>query len=163
MLRTPRLDLRIFTMDDIDSLHSLFSDPRTHTIGSGPFTDRNQTVSWIKNRQAAFEQFGLAWYAVRVRGRESIIGNCGMLVGRKTWDEPEIGYEIAAAERQQGYAFEAARAVTNQCQDAGIGKVWATVRPSNLASLRILDSLGFCRAFSAVDEKGPLLHLAKNL
>jgi RimJ/RimL family protein N-acetyltransferase len=162
-LRTPRLDLRVFTMDDVDPLHSLFSDPHTHSIGSGAFTDRQQTVRWIENRVTAFQQFGLAWYAVRVTGSETIIGNCGMLVGRKTSDEPEIGYEIAATERGRGFASEAARAVLEECKAARIDRVWATVRPTNSPSLRIVESLGFSRAFSEVDEKGPLLHLSKVL
>lgn len=150
-------------MDDVDPLHSLFSDPRTHTIGSGAFTDRQQTVRWIENRVIAFEQFGLAWYAVRVAGGETIIGNCGMLVGRKTTDEPEIGYEIAAAERGRGFASEAARAVVDECKAVGIGRIWATVRPTNSPSLRIVESLGFLRAFSEEDGKGSLLHLSRVL
>jgi len=120
-------------------------------------------AQWIENRVTAFEQLGLAWYAVRLTGSEAIIGNCGMLVGRRTSDEPEIGYEIAHTEREQGYASEAARAVVDECTVAGINRVWATVRPSNSTSLRILESLGFSRAFSEVDERGTLLHLAKEL
>ena len=42
---------------------------------------------------------------------------------------------------------------------AGIGAVWATVRPGNEASLRIVDSLGFRRMGVQEDEKGPLVLL----
>jgi RimJ/RimL family protein N-acetyltransferase len=162
-LATPRLDLRVFTLDDVEPLHALFSDPQTHTIGTGAFTDPAQTVGWIENRIRAFDRFGLAWYAVRPSGSESIIGNCGMLVGRKTSDEPEIGYEIAAARRGQGYATEAAKVVVAECTVTGIGKIWATVRPTNRPSLRMMESLGFSQAFTDVDEKGPLLHFSQVL
>jgi [ribosomal protein S5]-alanine N-acetyltransferase len=142
-LRTKRLDLSVFTLDDAEALHAIFADPRTHTIGSGPFSDLAQTQRWIANRIALFETAELAWYAVRVSGGEEIIGNCGMLVGRRTIEDPEIGYEITASARRNGYAMEAAQAVVNECAASGLNRIWATIRPSNLPSLRIVQALGF--------------------
>jgi len=162
-LTTARLDLRVFVPDDDQALHALFSDPKTHTIGSGPITDLTQTQTWIANRDAAFQRFGLAWYAVRLQGSESLIGNCGMLRGRKTSEQPEIGYEIAASQRGHGYATEAATAVVAECTREGLRTIWATVRPNNVPSIRIVESLDFILAFSDVDDKGPLLHYSKSL
>jgi RimJ/RimL family protein N-acetyltransferase len=162
-LRTTRLDLSVFTLDDADALHAVFADPRTHTIGSGAFTDIAQTQRWIANRIAVFETAGLAWYAVRVSGDEEIIGNCGMLVGRRTIEDPEIGYEITERARRNGYAIEAAHAVVNECAASGLNRIWAAVRPSNLPSLRIVEALGFTPAETEADEKGQLLHFSKTL
>lgn len=141
-LRTRRLRLDAFTVGDAAELHELFSDPATHTIGSGPFTDFTQTQQWIANRLAAQREHGLCWYAVRCPESGLLIGNCGMLRGRTGFAEPEIGYEIRASHRGHGYAAEAAAVVLTECRAAGLGRVWATVRPHNVASRRIVTRLG---------------------
>jgi RimJ/RimL family protein N-acetyltransferase len=112
---------------------------------------------------AFFETAELAWYAVRVSGSEAIIGNCGMLVGRRTIEDPEIGYEITERSRRNGYAMEAAHAVVNECAASGLNRIWATIRPSNLPSLRIVEAVGFTPAETEDDEKGRLLHFSKTL
>lgn len=162
-LKTARLDLQVFTLTDAASLHRLFSDPLTHTIGAGAFTKMDQTTAWIQKRLDTYRTLGLAWYAVRIRGDDRIVGNCGLLLGRKSQEEPEIGYEIAATERGHGYASEAAAAVVAEGRSAGLARLWATVRPANTPSLRIVDRLGFLPVYVEDDERGPLVHLSKDL
>lgn len=142
-LRTDRLELSLFTASDLDGVHRLFSDAATHSIGAGPHHDLQETRDWIERRQRAYADHGLAWYAVRLTGQQSIIGNCGLLVGRKSAEEPEIGYEIDAALRGRRYASEAVAAVLRESDLSGPSKLWATVRPGNLASLAILRRSGF--------------------
>ena len=101
-LSTSRLDLRLFSPADADELHVIFADPETNTVGSGPFTALSQTQSWIDNRQAAFRDHGLVWYALRLCESGELIGNCGMLRGRSTCVEPELGYMISLAHQGRG-------------------------------------------------------------
>ncbi|MFD1367326.1 GNAT family N-acetyltransferase [Actinoplanes sichuanensis] len=156
-LRTARLRLDAFTTDDTAELHELFTDPATHTIGSGPFVALEQTQRWIADRRAAQHDHGLCWYALRCAETGLLIGNCGMLKGRTGFQEPEIGYQIRASHRGHGYAVEAAEAVLQQCRAAGIRRVWATVRPHNSASRRILTRLGMHLDRTASDDRGDLL------
>ena len=104
-LRTPRLKLHAFTADDVVELHTLFADPDTHTIGSGPFTALEQTERWIANRVTAQRDLGLCWYALRCTDTGLLIGNCGIFQGRISFEEPEIGYMIRASHRGCGYAI----------------------------------------------------------
>jgi RimJ/RimL family protein N-acetyltransferase len=61
-------------------------------------------------RVEAYET-GIGFLAIQRRAEGDIIGYCGLLVGRGTFDEPEIAYELLPGAHGHGYATEAARAV----------------------------------------------------
>jgi RimJ/RimL family protein N-acetyltransferase len=156
-LTTPRLHLSPFNLTDADELHELFSDPLTYTIGSGPFSSIAQTQQWIRNRISARQEHGLCWYALRDRETGLLIGNCGMLKGRTTYTEPEVGYMIRKTHQGHGFASEAAAAVIDECRSAGIGRVWASIRPHNTPSRRIAERLGMRVERTDHDDRGPLI------
>ncbi|XVV17414.1 GNAT family N-acetyltransferase [Actinoplanes sp. CA-131856] len=156
-LSTSRLRLRHFVAGDAVELHGLFSDPLTHTIGGGPFTELAQTEQWIRRRGEARREHGLCWYAVREAGSGVLVGNCGMLTGRTGGVEPEIGYLIGRSHRGRGFASEAAAAVLGECRAVGLRRVWSSIRPRNAASRRIVERLGFRVGRVERDERGELL------
>jgi RimJ/RimL family protein N-acetyltransferase len=156
-LRTERLALNAFAEGDAVELHELFADPRTHTIGAGPFTAFAQTTRWIANRAAAQRDHGLCWYALRRTDTGRLIGNCGLLAGRTGHAEPEIGCLIAEGHRGLGYAAEAVAAVLRQRRAVGLRRVWASIRPRNAASRRVAESAGMSLDHVEADERGDLL------
>jgi RimJ/RimL family protein N-acetyltransferase len=157
---TGRLELRPFRPEDAAELHEIFSDPETHTIGEGPFTSLAQTAAWISRRAETERQHGLLWYAVRDRAGGRMLGNCGLFAGRTGSAEPEIGYEIRRSCQGRGLATEAASAVLDDALASGIGRVWATIRPHNTASLRVAAKVGMTR-HTRPDGRGPLVYLAR--
>jgi RimJ/RimL family protein N-acetyltransferase len=163
LLTTARLRLRAFSLVDAEELHVLFSDPLTYTIGSGPFTSLSQTEQWIHNRISTQQEHGLCWYALREHDTDALIGNCGMLKGRTSYAEPEIGYMIRKTHQGQGFASEAANAVLNECRTAGIERVWASIRPHNTASRRIAERLGMRVERTEHDERGALIFYVVDL
>jgi len=156
-LTTPRLQLKAFTPADAPELHELFADPQTHTVGSGPFTSLTETEQWIDNRLAAQRDHGLCWYGLRDPDSGLLLGNCGMLKGRTGYEQPEVGYEVRASRRRQGYATEAAAAVIQECRTAGLARVWASIRPHNITSCRIAVRLGMHIDRTETDNRGDLL------
>jgi [ribosomal protein S5]-alanine N-acetyltransferase len=160
-LSTQRLVLDAFHMDDAPELHEIFSDPATHTIGGGPLSHLDETKGWIERRIAARRDFGLCWYGVRDRMRGRLIGNCGVFAGRTGPAEPEIGYMIRREVQGHGYASEAAAAVMSECARARLRRVWATVRPSNAASVRILERIRMELHHKEEDDRGTLLFLTR--
>ena len=144
-------------------MHEIFSDPRTHTIGQGPLRDLAQTEAWIARRLDCHRELGLAWYMLRHRSTRRLVGNCGIFVGRTGQLEPEIGYEIRRDSQGRGYAGEAAVAVISECGRAGLARVWATARPANAASLRVLQRIGMTLDHIANDDNGELLYLSRAL
>lgn len=157
LLTTPRLQLSPFSLANTKELHELFSDPLTHTTGSGPFTSISQTEHWIRNRVTALQEHGLCMYALRERETNTLIGNCGMLKGRTTYTEPEIGYIIRKTHQGHGFASEAAAAVIDECRAAGIRRAWASIRPNNTPSRRIAERLGMRVQRTDHDDRGPLI------
>jgi RimJ/RimL family protein N-acetyltransferase len=160
-LHTARLDLTAVQPGDVGELHEIFSDPRTHTIGQGPFHAIDQTQQWIARRIGCYRDLGLCWYVVREKDSGELVGNCGIFVGRTGPIEPEIGYEIRHDRQGRGYASEAAAAVITECAHAGLGRIWATVRPANTASLRVLHRIGMTIDHLTHDDKGGLLFLSR--
>ncbi|MFD5790380.1 GNAT family N-acetyltransferase [Streptomyces sp. NPDC127037] len=160
-LGTTRLTLRRFRPDDAPALHELFGDPETHTIGTGPVASLARTEEWIERRTAFHAETGLVWYGAWLRDGGPLVGNCGIFAGRTGRVEPEIGYEIRRSHQGHGLAGEAARAVLAECDAAGIARVWATVRPHNAASLKVLSRLGMAHAHTRTDERGELLYLSR--
>jgi RimJ/RimL family protein N-acetyltransferase len=68
--------------------------------------------------------------------------------------EIELGY-VLASEWTQGYATEASAAVT-AALEAGFW-IYATIRSTNSASLRVADKLGHRPDGQILDERGTLL------
>lgn len=153
-LQTDRLALLLLRPEHLDVVHTLFSSGG-HTIGDGPVRNRADTASWLARRQMSFRMRGLAWYGLW-DANKVFLGSCGAFIGERCGDEPEIGYEIGIAHRGHGFAKEAAHAVTDATHNAGHDHLWATIRPSNLASARILRSTGYKLVRTRPDAKGAL-------
>ncbi|MET7935549.1 GNAT family N-acetyltransferase [Streptomyces sp. NPDC005322] len=160
LIETARLQLQCFQPGDTAELHEIFSDPRTNTIGTGPFVEVGQTADWIGRRVRAVQESGLVWYGLRLRDTGLLVGNCGVFAGRTGAVEPEVGYMIRSGHRGKGIAGEAAQAVLEECFSTGIRQVWATIRPGNAASLRVAARLGMVTQYIRKDERGELLYLS---
>lgn len=151
------LKLRALLVSDATELHLIFSDPETHTIGSGPLGNVADTYRWLRRREERRKQHGVTWYGVW-NADGSLIGNAGLFIGR-TAVEPEIGFEIRAADQSKGYGTRVAAAVVEEGHRTGRPRIWATVRPSNSASLRALARAGFEEVRTECDERGSLIYL----
>lgn len=160
-LRTERLDLALFEPSDEAELHAILGDPASNTIGNGALGDRQQTAGWIERRRAEAARTGLVLYAVRLRSSGRLLGHAGALPGRTGVEEPEIGYLVRADARRQGYAAEAAGAVLEELLRER-SRVWATIRPWNTASIRIVERLGFLADRSETDRKGELRYFVRD-
>lgn len=159
-LRTERLDLALFEPGDDAALHAILGDPASNTIGDGAHADPQRTTAWIEHRRAEAARSGLVLYAVRLRSSGGLLGHAGALPGRTGVAEPEIGYLVRADARRQGYATEAAGAVLEELLRER-SRVWATIRPWNAASIRIVERLGFRADRIETDRKGELRYFVR--
>jgi ribosomal-protein-alanine N-acetyltransferase len=139
-LATARLVLRARVPDDAEALFAAMGDPKTMTWWShAPIG----SVAALRERYA--EPVTNSWrtWAVTRVGEDVAIGF--VAAGEKRAGVVEIGYLLIPAAQGQGYAREAVRAVIEQLFAEGYRRIFADTDPENVASNRLLESLGFHR------------------
>jgi RimJ/RimL family protein N-acetyltransferase len=105
-IETARLSLRLMAPVDGPLLLELEGE---HEGGTAKTLAEVQTL--IAEQNLKSRSNGLGFLTIERRIERDTIGYCGLLVGRATFSEPEIAYEILPRVHRQGYATEAARAV----------------------------------------------------
>jgi RimJ/RimL family protein N-acetyltransferase len=154
-IETLRLSMRLRDPDDAEwNLELLAEGGTTRTLA--------EARQRLADQHAQAYESGLNFLAIRRRRERDPIGYCGLLVGRASFDEPEIAYELLQRAQGHGYATEAARAVLEAAFATGRRRIWATVRAWNGPSFRVLDKLGFCRDHSVLDKRGELVYLVRD-
>ncbi|MFI6943817.1 GNAT family N-acetyltransferase [Streptomyces sp. NPDC050418] len=155
LLTTERLILRSWEVSDAEEFCELLAER-----GAGrPEAEGIRTD--IAEFLATTERTGIALLPVQRRAEGDFIGYCGVVIGRSTLEEPEIAYELLQRVHGQGYATEAAQAIVKAIAATGRKRLWATTRPTNLPSLRVLEKLGFERDRVTEDEKGEVVWLVR--
>ena len=66
ILRTPRLDLREMTEEDLPALRAILQDPVTMTAYEGAF-DEDQVQTWLQRTLDRYRDDGYALWAVVLR------------------------------------------------------------------------------------------------
>lgn len=108
-------------------------------------------------------EIGIGALAICRRAEGDVIGYCALVVGRCSLDEPEIAYELLRRFHGHGYATEAAQALVAAAAATGRHRLWSTVRPWNVASLRVLEKIGFRRDHTTTDDLGDVVYLVRDL
>jgi len=142
-IETNRLRLRPYTLDDLDALYSLWTDPGVRRyLFDNKILSREQVAADIQRSLVNFETHGFGEWAVCLRGHDPLIGFCGL---RFLGDPPEIEllYGIAPPYWGQGLATEAAMAVIRHGFEAhDLHRIIASVDVPNVASVRVLEKVG---------------------
>jgi RimJ/RimL family protein N-acetyltransferase len=143
ILETPRLILRELSPDDADALSAVLCNPETMRFYPAPF-DRSGVEEWIARNVHRYAQEGHGLWAMVLKAKSEVIGDCGLTVQRvDDTDEIEIGYHVRRDLCGQGLATEAARA----CCHFGFGRLpverlISLIRPENLPSRRVAEKNG---------------------
>jgi RimJ/RimL family protein N-acetyltransferase len=145
MQTTNRLTLRPFDLTDAAFVVELLNDPGwLRFIGDRNVRTLADARQYIETKLLA-QQRRLGYSLMRVadRGNDTPLGMCG-LVRREGLDDADIGFALLARHRGKGYALEAARAVLHMADnDLNIERVVGICDPNNVASIRLLETLGF--------------------
>lgn len=147
VLETERLTLRAATLDDVDAIFAIMSDPRVmRYFGALPISSPAEAIQRVNGFQAAFqEQSGIRW-AITYRDAGQCLGTCGYWRMSKQHARAEIGYELAPGVWGQGIMPEAIGAVlTFGFMVMGLHSVEAQIHPANTGSRRVLEKLGFAQ------------------
>jgi RimJ/RimL family protein N-acetyltransferase len=125
------------------------------------------TLEEAASRLARFREsttgLGIGALAICRRAEGDVIGYCALVVGRCSLDEPEIAYELLRRFHGCGYATEAAQALVAAAAATGRHRLWSTVAPGNVASLRVLEKIGFHRDRIVTGDRGEVVYLVRDL
>jgi RimJ/RimL family protein N-acetyltransferase len=88
------------------------------------------------------------WYQVGIflLTDGKLIGDCGFRVARDEPQQVEIGVTLAPEFQGHGYATEAVRALLDfLLVTLGKHRVWGSVDPRNVPSIKLLERIGMCK------------------
>lgn len=142
-LRTPRLALREWRDEDRVPFAAMSADREVMQY-LPPVDDE-----WIDRQRRHFAEHGFAYWAVEVPGEAAFIGAVGLY--RLRFPAPftpavEVGWRLARLFWGKSYAFEAARAATEDgFYRLGLDEIVAITAPANRRSWRVMERLGMRR------------------
>lgn len=144
MLETERLRLRQFENGDLPALYEIMHKPEVMYAWEHGFT-LEETREWLNHQITHFQLGGFGYMAILLKDTNTLIGQAG-LHNTEIEGQPitEIGYIFDDTAWGKGYATEASKAVINFAfGEIGLEKLYATIRPENLPSIKVVERLGF--------------------
>jgi len=143
-LETERLRMNWLTEDDADLMLAIWNDPDfIRFVGDrGVRTLDEARVAMREGVLKLYREFGYGPYRLTLHGSGEAMGICG-LFKRDNLEYPDIGYGLLPAFCGSGFAFEAARAVTEHAlEHMKLAELCAIVTPENTRSVHLLEKLG---------------------
>jgi RimJ/RimL family protein N-acetyltransferase len=143
--RMNNIKIRKFEKKDAKEFHEIYSNPNvTKTMGSGrvwEFTVEQAEI-YIERTNEAWNTQGYGIFAIEKIDTRKVIGMCGFMPFRKT--DVELLYSIGEPYWGNGYTFEACEAALSFAKQHYDWKnLYAYAYPENVASIRIMQKLGF--------------------
>jgi RimJ/RimL family protein N-acetyltransferase len=144
-LRTDRLWLRPWTLDDAEAWHAIWGDPDVIWWGASESFEKSRAGLERLLGKTGTWPAGIGWLAVGEEGSEEVVGDV-LLQPAPFIDGIEVGWHFRKHVWNRGYATEATRAVLERTfRREVVDRVWAIVATKNAPSLRVAEKLGMRR------------------
>ncbi|MFN7967142.1 MAG: GNAT family N-acetyltransferase [Acidobacteriota bacterium] len=143
-LRTERLVVRPFTVDDSAFILTLLNNPSwIQYIGDRGIRTLDEARAYLlKGPIEMYARFGFGLCMVELINDATPIGLCG-LIKRDALDDVDIGFAFMPEFSGKGYGYESAAAVLEYAKDTlGLKRIVAITTEDNKASLKLLEKLG---------------------
>jgi [ribosomal protein S5]-alanine N-acetyltransferase len=145
VLTTQRLALRRLRVEDAAFLVELLNEPSfLRFIGDRKVRNVDDALRYLENGPfASYERHGFGLWAVEPRAGGEPMGMCGLL--KRDWlGDVDIGFAFLPRYWGRGHALEAAAGVMAHARDVyGLERLAAITSPDNVASIAVLEKLGF--------------------
>jgi len=143
ILRTERLLLREFTMNDREVLHAIAQEPDIFQyFPTRTAWEMEKVERAIRHQIEHWETFHYGLWAVTLPETSELMGWCGLEFLPDT-NETEVGYLLSGVHWGKGYATEAAQAsVQFGRNEIGLTEIIGLTDPRNVASQRVLNKSG---------------------
>ena len=130
---------------DAEALFGIYSDPNvTRFLGRPVWTSVDQGLKRIRESVELWEKNRNLRLGVALKESDKIIGECCLFNASEKDRRVEIGYVLAYDAWGKGYMNEALVALVNYAfTEMNFHRIEAEIDPSNLASAKALERLGF--------------------
>jgi len=151
VLFTERLLLREFTMEDIPAVFMIFSREDVNIwTETDTMRSMEEAETRAKSRMNLFKnRMGIRWAITLRENPQDVIGSCGFFSVRRGTQTVETGYDLHPDYWNKGLMTEALREMIRFTFGPGspvpVHRIEALVMPGNIASIRVLEKLGFDR------------------
>jgi RimJ/RimL family protein N-acetyltransferase len=132
------------SMDDVDHLQRIFSDPEAMRFYPGT-KNIDETKAWIQRELDRYSEKGYGLWACHLKETSEFVGQCGLVF----WDdiagqeEVEIGYLFVRQHWKKGLATEAAKGCLRYAREVlGQQRLISLIRPENTPSRAVAERLG---------------------
>ncbi len=144
-ITTERLLIRDLLMEDWVDIHVYASDPEVARYMIWGPNSEEETKEFIQRVIQMQQQDPRIDFecAVVLKETGKLIGGCGL---RQDGKQGEIGYCLNPEYWRKGYASEAAAAMIEfGFKELGLHRIYATCRPDNVGSAKVLEKVGMRR------------------
>ncbi len=132
----------MFTLEDLDDLFLIRSDPEVMRFITGVPSSRAQALAALTKHLNRWQAHAFGHWAVRFKNNPTLLGWCG-LDFLDTTPEIEVGYGLARSHWGLGISTEAARASLEYgFQHMSPERIVAVAYPENAASRHVMEKLG---------------------
>lgn len=148
-LRTPRLQLRELTAEDVQAVHHLHSLPAVdefNTLGlpASQEVTKQLLANWLRQQQAR-PRTSYILYA-QLRENKEFVGLLALTVGKAAFQNGEVWYKVLPAHWGQGLTTEAlSELVRVGFDELHLHRIEAGCAVENRASIRVLEKVGMRR------------------
>lgn len=142
-ITTNRLVLRAFVQRDLDAYAPIVADPEvTKYLGDGHTLSRDEAWRQMAVILGHWTLFGYGLWAVEERATGALMGRIGCQQP-EGWPGFELAYTLGRAYWGRGYAREGAGAALDYARRVlGRTTIISVIRPANVGSIRVAQSLG---------------------
>lgn len=141
-IETARLLLRQPSLNDLEELCFIRSDPEVMRFITGAPASREQALAGLDKHLSRWSQFGFGHWMLSFHDDPELVGWCG-LDFLDTTTEIEVGYGLAKNYWGLGIASEAAAASLRYgFEQLRLEEIVAVAYPQNTASRHVMEKLG---------------------
>lgn len=133
-----------YTENDFELYYSLVSNKKVMSMITEyaiSIETARKNFEKILKRNARFEKFGS--FKIYHDITNEFLGSGNLTINKDNNNEAEIGYMLLPKYWGKGFGSEIASALVKMATDGGLIKLTAIIDPNNVASRKILISLGF--------------------
>lgn len=145
LVDTKRLMIKPSSLDNLEKVCALFSDPEVmRYVGTG-VKSREETVTYLEKSIKHHDKHGFSFCDIYEKETGTFIGRAGLIYLEMKDDQPdiEVGYALHKQFWKKGYATELASAFLNWgFENLAVNKLVAVIHPENEKSRRVLENSG---------------------